>query len=370
MIFGRLDASHLLRRFGFKQLIAAALLSVAAAVQAQAVITPTDQWYMRTPDEVVHYVLEYGRAASPDHVVVVLHGGWGAEHSYLLPAVAPLAGKYRFVLYDQRGSLRSPVPDPGTLRFETLINDLEALRVRLNIPRMTLMAHSMGAHLAFGYLAAHPERVRGLVLVGPAPPQPFGDPSPELLRAIWSDFGDGDREAMKALRAAYDERAFRCTLRNAAAAGLIPAEAAEATQDNVSTFRLRERIQTDQQKTQWWRIQFTCINAFDGKQWRTMQGGQVFYNGKVGEAILNDPGYAERIKAFWPALSQFGGPVRVLIGSEDYVDLGPTLWPRIVAGLRNGRVTVIERAGHAAWMDGSERFTQALDTALQGVVRP
>jgi pimeloyl-ACP methyl ester carboxylesterase len=363
------DTARLLRIIEFKRLVAAALLSVSAAAQTQTAITPTEQWYMRTPDEVVHYVLEYGRAASPDHVVVVLHGGWGAEHSYLIPAIAPLAGEYKFVLYDQRGSLRSPVTDPGTLRFETLISDLEALRVRLNTPKMTLMAHSMGAHLAFGYLAAYPENVRGLVLVGPTPPQPFGDPSPDLLRAIWPDFGDQDRDAMKARHAAYDDRAFRCTLRNAAAAGLIPAAAAEATQDNVSTFRLRERIQTDRQKTQWWRIQFTCINAFDGAQWRTMQGGQAFYNGKVGEAILKDTGYADRISNFWPALAQFSGPVRVVIGSEDYVDLGPVLWPRIVSKLRNGRLTVIERAGHSAWMDGAERFALALDSALKGVIQ-
>ena len=38
--------------------------------------------------------------------VLVLHGGFGAEHSYMLTALRPLEKQYHFVLYDQRGSLR------------------------------------------------------------------------------------------------------------------------------------------------------------------------------------------------------------------------------------------------------------------------
>lgn len=74
---------------------------------------PVRQWYMKTADDVVHYVAEHGIESRPGNVVVVLHGGWGAEHSYLLPAVRPLGHEYKFVLYDQRGSLRSPVKPPG-----------------------------------------------------------------------------------------------------------------------------------------------------------------------------------------------------------------------------------------------------------------
>lgn len=54
------------------------------------------------------FVQEYG--TGPD-TVVVLHGGWGAEHSYLLDAFSGVGNDRHLVFYDQRGSLRSPCPD-------------------------------------------------------------------------------------------------------------------------------------------------------------------------------------------------------------------------------------------------------------------
>ncbi|RAW02102.1 alpha/beta fold hydrolase [Pseudochryseolinea flava] len=56
--------------------------------------------------------------------VVLLHGGWGGEHHTLLDAVRGLEDKFLFVLYDQRGSLRSPFPD-SLISFEHHIEDLE-----------------------------------------------------------------------------------------------------------------------------------------------------------------------------------------------------------------------------------------------------
>jgi pimeloyl-ACP methyl ester carboxylesterase len=57
--------------------------------------------------------------------VIVLHGGWGAEHSYLLPAVRPLADTYRFVLYDQRGELQTPLVPPAKITYQSLVEDME-----------------------------------------------------------------------------------------------------------------------------------------------------------------------------------------------------------------------------------------------------
>ena len=41
--------------------------------------------------------------------VVVLHGGPGAHHDYLLPGCDRLAGGRTLIYYDQRGGGRSPV---------------------------------------------------------------------------------------------------------------------------------------------------------------------------------------------------------------------------------------------------------------------
>src|ERR1700742_3497752 len=109
---------------------------------------PQDSWYLHPSDGRAEILVrETGpRSAAP---FVGLHGGWGAEMSPYIPLVTPLAGpQRRFVLYDQRGSLRSPVADPSALTVQQQIDDLEQLRQALGAEKLTLLAHSMGTYLA------------------------------------------------------------------------------------------------------------------------------------------------------------------------------------------------------------------------------
>ena len=55
---------------------------------------------------------------------------------------------------------------PGASREWQLVADLERLRREIGEDRMTLLAHSMGAQLAYAYLQRHPQRVGGLVMLG------------------------------------------------------------------------------------------------------------------------------------------------------------------------------------------------------------
>src|SRR3954463_7984774 len=55
------------------------------------------------------YWAEYGDPEAPP--VLLLHGGPGASHDYLLPQMLALAGEHRLVCYDQRGGGRSRADD-------------------------------------------------------------------------------------------------------------------------------------------------------------------------------------------------------------------------------------------------------------------
>src|SRR5690554_1304106 len=89
--------------------------------------------------------------------LLVVHGGWGAEHDYLTDAFHGLESQYRLIFYDQRGSLRSPCPD-SLVSVEQHIADLEALRAELAIDAPVIIGHSMGTFLAMSYLERHPHR--------------------------------------------------------------------------------------------------------------------------------------------------------------------------------------------------------------------
>jgi pimeloyl-ACP methyl ester carboxylesterase len=95
-------------------------------------------------------------------------GGPGRASAYL-EDLGGLAEERTLVLLDPRATGRSEVPgDPSTLRFDRLAGDLEALRVHLGEERLDLLGHSAGTVVAQAYAAAHPHRLRSLVLVTPA----------------------------------------------------------------------------------------------------------------------------------------------------------------------------------------------------------
>lgn len=101
--------------------------------------------------------------------VVVLHGGPGAHHDYLLPAFDALASRHTLIYYDQRGGGRSPVPRDVPVGWQEHVADLEALREAWGLERMAIAGYSWGGLLALLYARAYPARVERLALVSPAP---------------------------------------------------------------------------------------------------------------------------------------------------------------------------------------------------------
>ncbi len=95
-----------------------------------------------------------------------LHGGPGAGcEPYHRRLFDP--GRYRIVLFDQRGCGRST--PHASLEANTtghLVADLERLRGHLGIERWLVFGGSWGSTLALAYAEAHPERVLGLVVRG------------------------------------------------------------------------------------------------------------------------------------------------------------------------------------------------------------
>jgi proline iminopeptidase len=100
---------------------------------------------------------------------VVLHGGPGAHHDYLLPGFDALADGRELIYYDQRGGGRSPVARDVAVGWTEHVADLEALRTTWGLERLTLAGYSWGGLLALLYAVSHPGRVGRLALVSPAP---------------------------------------------------------------------------------------------------------------------------------------------------------------------------------------------------------
>lgn len=106
--------------------------------------------------------------------MVVLHGGPGAHHDYLLPQLLSLAERRRALFYDQRGGGRSKTDDRAPITWETHVADCAAVVAELTPRPLTLVGYSWGALLALLY-AIESAAGRGgpmprrLVLINPAP---------------------------------------------------------------------------------------------------------------------------------------------------------------------------------------------------------
>ena len=126
-----------------------------------------------TTTSVPLYWAEYGDADAPP--LLLLHGGPGASHDYLLPQMLELARNHRLVCYDQRGGGRSRHDDDrATIGWHDQVADLGALARELQVEPLNIVGYSWGALLAMLYaIEARAGRVTPLparlALVSPAP---------------------------------------------------------------------------------------------------------------------------------------------------------------------------------------------------------
>lgn len=127
------------------------------------------------------YWCAYGRPGAPR--LLVLHGGPGAHHDYLLPQFLDLADEFELVFYDQRGGGRSKSDARETVTWHTHVRDLERVARELALDPLVIVGYSWGGLLALLY-AVEAARAR----VAPPPARlALVDPAP-LSRAFRSAF--------------------------------------------------------------------------------------------------------------------------------------------------------------------------------------
>lgn len=120
-----------------------------------------------TVDEKYGHELYWEEGGNPDGVpVVFIHGGPGAGASALSRRFFD-PEFYRIIVYDQRGAGRSkPLGEIQNNTTPLLIEDLERLRIFLNIEKWLVFGGSWGSTLAIAYGIHHPQRCLGFVLRG------------------------------------------------------------------------------------------------------------------------------------------------------------------------------------------------------------
>jgi pimeloyl-ACP methyl ester carboxylesterase len=109
------------------------------------------------------------RQRGPDQgpAVIMLHGYSDSSFSFsrVLPLLPPTL---RVIAPDLRGHGQSD-RTPGDYAMDAMARDVVALMDALNVPKATLIGHSMGSFIARRAASLAPERIARLVLVGAGP---------------------------------------------------------------------------------------------------------------------------------------------------------------------------------------------------------
>jgi len=131
---------------------------------------------------------------------VVLLGGPWFGHRYLRTLADSLAADFRVIAYDPRGSGHSSALTREAINLSGHLADLEGLRRVLELQRLNLIGHSLGALVCLAYAVGRPQNTGALILANPGPP--LVKEMQEMLHiAFMGALTEVDREILEEIRA-------------------------------------------------------------------------------------------------------------------------------------------------------------------------
>lgn len=271
---------------------------------------------------------EWGPANAPR--VLLLHGGPGAHHDYLLPQFLHLASRFRVVTYDQRGGGQSRTTDPTPIGWQTHVADLAAfLAERMAGEPPVVVGYSWGALLSMLY-AGEAAAAR----VTPAPAA-MALVSPAAITTAWR------RESEAAFAAAGSTPAVRA-IREALASN--PVKTADPAQYRQLAFEAAV--------APWF---FDPTKASGLTPFRLVEKVQRSTWESLGDYDLR------------PALSQVHAPAVIVTGANDPI---PVASARAAAEALRAPCHVLDACGHVPYVEAAAALFAVLDPFLTRVTAP
>jgi pimeloyl-ACP methyl ester carboxylesterase len=135
--------------------------------QRPMTMTKTEECLMNDHTVNINGVDLHYRTIGDGPVLFLVPPGWGIASVYLQRAFSSLAKHLRLVFIDTRGSGLSGRPtDASHMGSVEMADDLEALRLHLDLTEISILGHSNSSAIAISYAARYPDRVNKMVLCG------------------------------------------------------------------------------------------------------------------------------------------------------------------------------------------------------------
>jgi pimeloyl-ACP methyl ester carboxylesterase len=253
--------------------------------------------------------------------------------AYLRDALTPLGANHTLVFYDPRNRGRSDVvADTDQATFANDVADLEAVRSRLGISRVSLIGFSYFGAVVAAYAAVHPERVGRAVLMSPI------EPTDSLERA-------------------FDPPERRTRIDTAQARALVKLRAAGRDTADATAYC-----------TEYWRVNAplfvsdTARASRPGATWCQFPNEAPRAMGAQMARVMNSLGPK---RDFTVMVGRIRAPLLVMYGDRDLVvnPAGAREWVRAAP---EARAWPVRGAGHFIFLEQRDAVIRVIDRFLKG----
>lgn len=245
------------------------------------------------------------------------HGAPGmSSHAEPSKALAALAGDYRIITFDARGSANSELKPPYT--HEQWVADVDALREHFGIEKFIMQGGSYGGFITLEYAIAHPDRVSHLILRDTAASYTFNDIAKKNALARAAEFPDITEEVLDSM--------FDGTFRDD-----------EHYRQNYATIAPLYNVNHDPEATAL-RLRTTPVHA--------ATHNATFQN--------NLPVYDVRDR-----LKDIKVPVLITVGRYDWIT-PPVASEEIHSLLPNSELVIFENSGHSPQIEENDAWIAAI----------
>ena len=290
------------------------------------------EWYLQRDDTDI-FVKEIGTGKD---TVIVIHGGFGANHDYMIDAINGLGNKFHFVLYDQRGSLLSATKKEN-LTFQKNVDDLYALVKALKLQKVKLFCHSMGTLVGMEFLKQHPDLVSKLVLTGAVLPKS------DSLKSVFSE---------------RHHRQIEFLMKRKEVTDLIQQYKNKGIDSLKSIEDINRSQLSHRDLTTYWRINFAAANIYDMSKANLIKGGRAYY--KQIAAVM-----AETVNWKYDYRDLLDNKTTIINGQFDFFDFNGETFKQLLKDHKNIEFYIIPNAGHNSWIDNPSLFKKLLLKGLK-----
>jgi proline-specific peptidase len=257
--------------------------------------------------------------------LLVCHpGGPGFSSAYFANTLGGLDDHFTLVLFNPRGTAGSAKPaDARAYSTADYVADVEALRAHLGEEQLDLLGHSHGGVVAAAYAAAHPDRVRRVILAN----------SLARIRT----------EAMEAEMQTHADEPWYDAARKALDR--------ESAGDYENDEELREIVQT---------FMPMYFARYDDTAARYV------------ETSLTERANPDALKHFnegleaWDdraALAKITAPTLIITGARDFIT-GPACADDLAEGIPHAKLIVVDGCGHFLFVECPERWREEVAAFL------